>query len=209
MRTNTKKFEVLKFIGQHRDGVRSTDVEKFISEVILEKPWSRKSRCGSWSIALYGYGRREGLYSQHCVKVNNRWYLNIATHSVVKQYYIDNGWSDVKVYGTAITNSIKEEQRSDKISASGGGELTMPPLLPPRYVEQIPIPPKKEVVVIESELDNLSIEELELEAIKVLRETRAAVVAKTEEFHRVSRELLDAKNAEKEAASVLRQALGL
>ncbi len=61
----------------------------------------------------------------------------------------------------------------------------------------------------DGELDKLSIEELELEAIKVLRETRAALKAKTEEFHRVSRELRDAKNAETEAASVLRQALGL
>jgi hypothetical protein len=76
-----------------------------------------------------------------------------------------------------------------------------------REVEYIPLPPKKEIAA--SELDSLSIEELELEAIKVLRETRAALKSKNEEFHRVSRELLDAKNAEKEAAAVLRQALGL
>jgi len=207
MRTNTKKFAILKFIGQH-PGVTSSDVEKFIVTGLNSQTWDSKKRAGLWNISLYGYGssrqRVPGIYEKHCVRVDGRWYLNPETVREISRIVpeIIRGYGG----GPSITNT---DYATDRISANGSvltiNDLPVPKLA--RETELIPIPPKKEAVV--SELDNLSVEELELEAIKVLREARAALKAKTEEFHRVSRELLDAKNAEKEAATVLRQALGL
>jgi len=215
LRTNTKKFEVLKFIGRSPTGVRSRDVEQFIVTQIQGKQWDPKRRAGMWNVALYGYGRDRGIYRNYCTKVEGRWYLNPTAVGLVRQYWVTKGHTNPEVYGYAGGVPLAAGRyRTDQIAADGGGILTMPQLPEPKIIREpvyIPAPLKKETMAeyFSKELDALSIEDLELEAIKVLRETRAALKAKTEEFNRVSKELLDAKTAEKEAANILRQALGL
>jgi hypothetical protein len=206
MRTDTKKFAILDFIGQHKEGVRSGDVEYFIVTQLQHRTWDPQRRAGIWDMSLYGYGRghnrKLGIYETYCTKVGKRWFLNMTGYTLVKEYYSKQGCSSATVYGLATGTSIRDEQRSDRISASGS-ELVMTPL-PDRVVEQISTPSSDRKVA-----SSFTAEELEIEAVKVLRETRAALKLKTEEFNRVSKELLDAKLAEKEAVSVLKQVLGL
>jgi len=214
LRTNTKKFEVLKFIGGH-PGVKSKDVEKFIAVELQGKTWDPKKRAGGWSLSLYGSYKNPGIYSSYCTKVDGRWYLTPTTVEIIRRYWVDVGIKNPQVFGYAGGVPLAAgKYRTDQIAADGGGILTMPQLPEPKIIREpvyIPVPLKNETMAeyFSKELDALSIEDLELEAIKVLRETRAALKAKTEEFNRVSKELLDAKSAEKEAANVLRQALGL
>jgi hypothetical protein len=212
MRTNTKKFQILKFIG-HNPGCRSIDVEKFIICTINDQKWDSKKRAGLWNATLYGIGSSPGLYSQYCTRVDNRWYLNPEATKEISKYA-----DGIRGYTGRGTILAQEEHKPDTIYASGGGTLfSSTSLISPKtgtVASLNGVSPKKILAdafkpAFQAMPQEESVGVILSRSIRILHEARKVLRDKREEFARVTKELGEAKNLEKEAANSLRQALEL
>ncbi len=183
MRTNTKKFEILKFIGQHRDGVRSRDVEKFIVIELQGKKWDPKRRAGLWNTSLYGMSGHGGIYRDHCVRVGDRWFLNHKTREIVAKANPGEMF-----FGKTSTPSLADTPCKSDVIHPGTPEakvMHMPPLL-----DRPAITP-------------------EVRAITDLKAARGKVLVYKQAYDKAAQALLDAQAQEADAVRVVKKVLGL
>lgn len=183
MRTNTKKFEVLKFIGGHRDGVRSSDVEKYIVINLQGKTWDPKKRAGLWNTSLYGMSGHGGIYRDHCVKLGDRWFLNQKTREIVAKANPGEMF-----FGVFATSALADSAFKSDVIHPGTPEakvLHMPPL-PDRPIRS-PV----------------------TDAIAELETVRANTVKVRTAYQHARNALETAEMAEKAAASKVLKLLGL
>lgn len=91
---DTVKYRILKFIYKAgHQGVRYTDIVKFIVEDIKGKTYDHKKHRGMWASNLVGTWQQEGIFSLHCGKNDNNKY--ILTDAVLIDHF-----NDLKEAGT-------------------------------------------------------------------------------------------------------------
>jgi hypothetical protein len=183
MRTNTKKFEVLKFIGSHRDGVRSRDVEQFIVTKLQHKTWDPKRRAGLWNTSLYGMSGHGGIYRDHCIRVGDRWFLNQKTREIVAKANPGEMF-----FGKTATPSLADTPCKSDVIHPGTPEAKV-----------MHMPPLQDRPVITPEVS----------AITDLKAARAKVLMYKQAYDKAAQYLLDAQAQEAAAATVVKKVLGL
>lgn len=96
---NTIAFKVLLFIFSHPEGVRYTDIVKFIIELKGEV-YSPELHRGWWSANLNGSGspwgnKKPGLLPLYCEKTPKGLYkLNQATYDFIEKSFIPEEYAD-------------------------------------------------------------------------------------------------------------------
>jgi hypothetical protein len=114
MRTNTKKFKVLKFLSS-RAGTRYMDIERFICEMnghnydqkILRGFYAGKRRhSGIWSTNLTC--GRDSILKKYCYKSNKLWYVNKETEKFINSNLplADKVLKAIEIKEAKVTHSV-------------------------------------------------------------------------------------------------------
>lgn len=90
MRTNTKKFKLLKFLTSQQQGTRYMDIERFICEMngfdydekIIRGCYAGKRKhSGIWGTNLTS--GRDSILKKYCFKSNGLWFVNGLTEKFI------------------------------------------------------------------------------------------------------------------------------
>jgi hypothetical protein len=241
MRTNTRKFKVLEFIGSNPMGVRYMDIERFITEqlngrnydqMVETRVWDYRKNTskfamvrrykGVWGTNLC-YGRNAILH-KYCVKNDaKRWMLNAGTRDFVQRHTSLAGshpaWTPTKSSLEAPLPSDEIKGNSVPVSVH---RITIPMDAPTAVINGTPRPagantPVKLFTGVPSEtppwvpkvFDEMTEDELEIEAIRALKQVRKEREVAEKAFLDASAALSQAKRNVRDAEDILRKALGL
>lgn len=227
MRTNTKKFKVLEFIGRHT-GVRYSEIERFVcelsgfnyDEMISAWVWDSKSQdsklCkvrrhkGIWGTNLCS--GNSSILKGYCEKNSDgRWMLDEVTADFIREYFNQRGnygtIYDIEYQGPEMiiipkpVSSLEVPPPSDEIKGNSV-PISVTRIQVPVGVGPI-IPPKTMT------LDEMSNDQLAIEAVKLLKEVRACKERAKKAFYDASATLSQANKDVKEAEALVRKALWL
>jgi hypothetical protein len=74
-RQATRTYRLLKFIGEHPEGLRANDIKKWIFEDIypnIDRKFDPIEDRGIWATNLYG-----SVFDRYCKKANGKWHLAV------------------------------------------------------------------------------------------------------------------------------------
>lgn len=256
MRTNTRKFKVLEFIGSSPFGVRYMDIERFIVEVLNGNDYDKKVQTRVWDYkkntsrmamvrvhkGVWGtnlcYGR-DAILHKYCVKnAAKRWTLKKTTAEFIEQHYTSIGKKTNIYFHTGPNEVIKMAHVTPPVSMLAKTELpsdeikgnsvpvsvTRYPMDAPAYGVPVKAIPADAPIIdgasrtfnrterqfpVESVFDVMSDDELEIEAIRALKQVRKEREAAELAFLDASAKLSQTKKNVKDAEDILRKALGL
>jgi hypothetical protein len=237
MRTNTKKFQVLRYIGTHQ-GVRAGDIQRFVCSISgldydrKEQGWAWNTKLGTsvprmvrvnrgyWCTNLY-YGPKS-IVKQHCVKIDKRWFLNAETAKLVRDHFNTIGVGStvyeapkpvMAAVEVAIPKSSLDTADLPDDTIKGLGEtvvvkrITIPVMQGPTINGPIEI--KKPVAAPEPAPVELTRAEKIASAIKMMEETREMVQESQEIVNTAVNILNKARERRQEAEDFVRELLDL